>query len=263
MTRLAGRRVLVTRSRNQAGILADALRLEGAAPILLPTIEVRAIDPAPDFEACLERLEEYRWLVFTSVNGVETFWERARVRFAGGALLPPDLRIAAIGEATARAVRGRGLHPAFVPDEFSGARLGETLPRAAGGRVLIARARLGDPALADGLRAQGALVDDIAIYSTLPASLEPAGLAELERGVDAATFTSPSTVRNFATLLGPRAHSLLWGAVIGCIGPVTAREARALGLAPAVTPDEHTIPALVRGLADHFAGASPRPFSPC
>jgi uroporphyrinogen III methyltransferase/synthase len=250
---LAGRRVLVTRPRPQAGALVDALQAEAAVPILLPTIAIRSADDLRPLDAAIARLADYAWLAFTSANGVEVFWDRLR---ALGTAVPARVRIAAVGTATARALGERGAAVDFVPDEFVGARLGETMPDVEGRRVLLARTSLAREELVNALAARGALVDDVAVYDTIPEAPDPDGLAALERGVDVATFTSASTVRNFATLLGPRARPLLDGVVVACIGPVTADEARSLGFAVHVEPEEHTIPALVRALADHYAGLS-------
>jgi uroporphyrinogen III methyltransferase/synthase len=254
---LAERYVLVTRPRAQAGALVDALRAEGAVPILLPTIAIRPADDLRPVDAAIARLADYAWLAFTSANGVEAFWDRLR---ALGAAVPPGVRIAAVGTATARALAERGAAVDFIPDEFVGARLGATLPDIAGRRVLLARAALGREEMADALAARGALVDDVVVYDTIPAAPDPEGLAALERGVDAATFTSASTVRNFAALLGLRARPLLDGVAVACIGPVTADEARSLGFTVHVEPEAHTIPGLVRALAEHYAGlpAGPR-----
>jgi uroporphyrinogen III methyltransferase/synthase len=247
---LAGRRVLVTRPRPQAGALVDALQAEAAVPILLPTIAIRSADDLRPLDAAIARLADYAWLAFTSANGVEVFWDRLR---ALGTAVPARVRIAAVGTATARALAERGAAVDFVPDEFIGARLGETMPDVEGRQVLLARASLAREELPHALAARGALVDDVAVYDTTPEAPDPEGLAALERGVDAATFTSASTVRNFATLLGLRAQPLLDAAVVACIGPVTADEARRLGFTVQVEPEEHTIPGLVRALADHYA----------
>jgi uroporphyrinogen III methyltransferase/synthase len=246
---LAGRRVLVTRPGPQAGALVDALRAEGAVTILLPTIAIRPAGDLRPLDAAIARLADYAWLAFTSANGVDVFWDRLR---ALGTAVPAGVRIAAVGTATARALAERGATVDFVPDEFVGARLGATLPDVEGRRVLLARASLARVELADALAARGALVDDVAVYDTIPEAPDPEGLAAVERGVDAATFTSASTVRNFATLLGLRARPLLDGVAVACIGPVTADEARSLGFTVHVEPEEHTIPALVRALSDHF-----------
>ncbi len=250
MKPLAARRVLVTRPRPQAGALVDALRAHAAVPILFPTIAIRPANDLRALDAAITRLGDYAWLTFTSANGVEVFWDRLR---ALGTVVPAGVRIAAVGSSTARALATRGATVDFIPDEFVGARLGATLPDAAGRRVLLARAARAREELADALTARGALVDSVAVYDSIPAAPDPEGLAALERGVDAAPFTSASTVRTFATAFGLSAQALLDGVVIACIGPVTADEARSLGFTVHVEPEEHTIPALVRALSDHFA----------
>lgn len=250
MKPLAGRRVLVTRARAQAVALVEALRARGATPVILPTIAIRPVDDLRGLDTAMARLADYAWVAFTSANGVAVFWDRLRLT---GSFVPAGVRIAAVGTGTARALTERGVAVDFIPDEFVGARLGETLPVAAGGRVLLARAAGAREELSDALAARGTLVDDIPVYETVPVAPNPEGLAALERGVDAATFTSASTVRNFVALLGQRARSLLDGVVVAVIGPVTSNEARRLGLTVQVEPAEHTIPGLVRALADHFA----------
>jgi uroporphyrinogen-III synthase len=141
----------------------------------------------------------------------------------------------------------------FVPSEFLGARLGQELGEVHGQRVLFPRAAGAREALALELTRRGAAVEDVIVYETLPASPDPLGLAELEQGVDAATFTSASTVDNFFRLLDGRAPQLLDGVVIACIGPVTADAARARGLTVQVQPAVHTVPGLVSALVERFA----------
>ena len=127
-----------------------------------------------------------------------------------------------------------------------------------GQRVLLPRAALAREALPVELAQRGAVVEDITVYQTLPVAPDPDGLAELERGVDVATFTSASTVQNYFALLGERAGRLLDGALVACIGPVTADSARAHGLTVHVQPETHTIPGLVAALEDHLAAPNGR-----
>jgi len=250
MRSLAGRRILVTRPRDSADALDAALEAEGASPIPFPTIDIRpATDLAP-LDRALGALDRFAWIAFTSANGVGVFFDRLAAR---GGVLPPSARIAAVGPGTARAVAARGARAEFVPSEFLGERLGQELGDVDGRRVLFPRAAQASDTLMRTLAERGAVVEDVVVYDTLPAALDARGLAELERGVDAATFTSASTVDNLFLLLDGRAVSLLAGAVIACIGPVTAAAARARGLQVDVEPAEHTVPGLVAALARRFA----------
>jgi uroporphyrinogen-III synthase len=117
----------------------------------------------------------------------------------------------------------------------------------------LPRADLGRPETPEALRAAGALVDEVTVYHTIPAAPDPAGLAGLEAGVDAVTFTSPSTFTNFVALLGDRAGRLLAGAAVACIGPVTSAAVRAAGFPVHVEPPEHTMAGLVDALDTFFA----------
>ena len=245
MSALAGRRVLVTRPRDQAGALTAALARRGARPILLPTIEIRPVDDFAALDRALDGLEAYDWIAFTSMNGVAVLFDRLAGR---GARLPSAVRVAAVGSGTAHALAARGVHVDFVPTEFTGAHLGRELEDVAGRRVLVPRAVRGREDLVVELRTRGALVQDVPVYQTLPAAPDPDGLRELWRGVDVATFTSASTVENYFLLLGARAARLLDDALIACIGPIAADAARSLGLSVHVQPDEHTIPGLVAAL---------------
>lgn len=242
---LAGRRVLVTRPRDQAEALATALAARGARAVLFPTIEIRPVADLSGLDRALDSLATYGWITFPSPNAVDVVFDRL---LALGAQLPPRLRIAAVGPGTAQAIDARGARVDFIPSQFVGEQLGRELTPVAGLRVLLPRAAQGRDELAIALTRRGASVDEVVVYDTLPASVDPRDLRELERGVDVATFTSPSTVENFVALLGTRAVAVLEGAYVACIGPVTASAARAMGLTVHLEPAEHSIPGLVAAL---------------
>lgn len=247
---LVGRRVLVTRPRAQTDALETALATLGARPIPFPTIDIHPAQDLAPLDRALDTLGRYAWVAFTSASSVAVFFDRLSQR---AATVPASVRIAAVGPGTARALTARGARVDFVPSEFVGERLGQELGEVDGRRVLFPRAAGAREELTLELTRRGATVDDVVVYETLPASPDPQGLAELERGVDAATFTSASTVDNFFLLLNGRAARLLEGVVIACIGPVTADAARANGLVVHVQPAEHTVPGLVRALVERFA----------
>jgi len=255
---LAGRRILVTRARAQVGSLRALLEAEGAVVVEFPTIRIGpAEDPVP-LDGAIARLAEYRWVVFTSRNGVAALCDRLRVLGQGPEALR-SARLAAIGPGTADALRTAGLRAELEPAEFRA----EGLVRAFEGvdlrgvRVLLPRAAAARDALPDGLRARGAIVDVVPAYRT---DVERDHVPEMRRRlvaepVDAVTFTSSSTVRNFVELLGSDAKRALDAALVACIGPVTAATARACGLPVGVVADDYTIPGLVAALRVAFAGS--------
>jgi uroporphyrinogen-III synthase len=269
MTPLAGKRILVTRPRAQAADLCNKLTTLGAEPILFPTIEIAPMDDYSVLDQAIAALDQYRWIIFTSVNGVAAFWERLSVTGQDGRALT-GMRVAAIGPATAQALAKRGARTEFIPDEYVAERILDGVDNVEGQWILLPRADIAREALAVELSRRGALVHEIAAYRTLPTAPDPQGLAELRCGVDAITFTSSSTVRNFVTLVsgGPQyidAANIrrmgrdgvpmpsLGTAAIACIGPITAQTAREIGLPVDVMAHEYTMDGLVAALADYFS----------
>lgn len=248
MTALAGLRILVTRSRAQSNDLCDKLASLGAQPILFPTIEIAPMEDYTALDQAIRLLSQYRWVIFTSVNGVVAFWRRLD---ALRSTLHASLHVAAIGPATAGALKKRGVRAEFIPEEYVAERILDGIGDVSGRRILLPRADIAREALAVELTRRGAIVDEIAAYRTLPAAPDPHGLAELRRGVDAITFTSSSTVRNFVALIGPSAIGHLQCA-IACIGPITAQTAREVGLPVDVMAREYTMDGLVAALAEYF-----------
>ena len=250
---LQGRRIVVTRSPKQAPAFCDRLARLGAEPIAFPTIQFLPL-PAEPLDHALRQLDRYDWLIFTSANAVQFFF--ARVEELG--LAPTLPRIAAVGPATAARVAARGLAVDFMPDEFVGEELVLGLGALVGQRLLLPRARIGRPKIVEMLRRQGAQVDDVPLYDTVTANPDPAALAALAQGIDAITFTSPSSVRNFLKILeeAGSGRSILNGTVVACIGPITAATARENGLAVTIVPDNYTIEGLIQALTGFFTGAA-------
>lgn len=245
---LLGRRVLVTRPAAQAGDPIRRLRELGAEPITCPTIRILPPDDFGPLDAAIRRLPQYDWLIFTSVNGVHFFFQRLEVLGRKEALAM--VRLAAIGPATADALAAQGLPVDFVPRQYVAEAIVEGIGDVTGQHILLPRADIARKALANGLRTKGAVVDEVTAYRTVPAS--PGDLMTLlGRGgrIDIATFTSPSTVRNFVVLLGDRSPGEVLGdAVVACIGPITARAAQAVGLTVDIVAEEHTVRGLVRAI---------------
>ena len=245
---LSGRTVLVTRSRQQAASLSERLERLGARVLSIPTIELVEPDDWAPLDKAIAELNTFDWIVFTSVNGVEWFFSRLRARGFTSSL-PDRTRIAAIGSATAAALEDRGVSADIVPMVFRAESLAEAMPlsQLAGRRVLIARAQKAREVLPETLEGAGAQVVVAPCYRTIVPNVDAAELeARLERGeIDLVTFTSSSTVVNFASLFPEgRAAGLLAKARVACIGPITAATVRELGIEPAVS-DHYTIGGLV------------------
>ncbi len=236
---LFGRRVGITRPVDQADEqIAQALQL-GAQPVLMPTIEIRPIDDWSEVDASLSRLDEFDWLVFTSVNGVDAFfgrlWETGRDLRAVS-----HLRFAVIGSSTAEGLRDRGLRPDVVPQEFRAEALAAALkPHASGKRFLWARASRGRDVLPRELTAGGGDVDELVVYQNLDAESLPADAQSLiENGeLDWIGLSSPSIARRLAELLPGSARDDL---KIAAISPVTAAAAQEAGLTVAAEATEFT-----------------------
>ncbi len=247
---LSGLRIVVTRPRDQAQAFAARLEAAGATTILFPTIRIAPPRDTAPLDASLARLPSYDRVIFTSVNGVRHVARRLQ---ALGLTFPDDLPVAAIGPATAAALRRLGLTPDLVPEDYVAEAIAEGLGDVNGRAILLPRADIAREALARLLRERGARVDEVVAYHTLPDRPEPGARHALEAGVDVLTFTSSSTVRNFVALLGEQALRIASGAVVACIGPITAGTARNLGLTPDVIARTYTTEGLLEALIDHFA----------
>ncbi|MBI4297021.1 MAG: uroporphyrinogen-III C-methyltransferase [Chloroflexi bacterium] len=253
---LFGKRVLVTRTRRQASALSKLLIEEGAEPVELPVLEV---GPPPDWgplDKALGHLRNYDWIVFSSVHGVGHFFQRLNAkgkdaRALGGA------KLAAIGQATAQALEDQAaLRPDLTPQDYSSAGLLAAFKDmgVAEKRLLLPRALEVPPELERGLRGLGAQVEQVAAYQTsTPKEIDPEVKNRLLKGeIDVITFTSSSTVRHLLDILGKDGASMINKATVACIGPVTSRTARDMGLRVDVESEEHTIPGLVEVMAEHF-----------
>lgn len=255
---LFGKRILITRARKQAGILAKLLEEQGAEVVELPTIEIVPPKSWDDMDRALDTIGAYDWVVFTSINGVRFFFERLRERGRDLRDLK-GVKIASIGEQTAKAVQGLGLNVDMVPDEFraEGIIEGFRETEIKGRRILIARAKEAREVLPLELERMGAEVNVVAAYETRkPDSKEIEEVREmLKRGrIDVITFTSSSTVRNLLSMLG-RDTKTLEGPVLACIGPITAEPLKEIGIEPHIICRKYTIEELVREIVAYFENA--------
>lgn len=249
---LSGKRIVVTRARSQAAELTSRLAALGADVVEFPTI---AIVPARDLsplDQAIARLEEYQWLFFTSINGVECFFARMRQLRRTPAIIE-HLKVVAIGPETARHLKMQGIRPYLVPEKYQAEGILEdlTAQEIRGSRILIPRAAKARDILPETLRRWGAAVDVVAAYATVLPSNEKAGFRLLlqKSHIDMLTFTSSSTVANFVRLFAEdNLRTLLAGVKIACIGPITAQTAADHGLHVDVIAAEFTIPGLVRAI---------------
>jgi hydroxymethylbilane synthase len=261
---LSNKRIVVTRSQEQSQEFADKLAALGAEPIVFPVIQFEPL-PTDELDAALVKIETYDWILFTSGNAVDFFWQVVSGKWQVASKLRNKecgIRIAASGSATARKLSDLGIEADFIPGEFVGEKLVAGLGDLTGKRVLLPRAKIGRPKIAELLREQGAEVDDIALYDTITAVPTPQSLAELHQGFDVLTFTSPSSVRNFLKIIATqdlrgfvrRAVGNLGGleTTIACIGPITRDEAQESGLTVHIMPQEYTIDGLIEAIVDYF-----------
>jgi uroporphyrinogen III methyltransferase/synthase len=252
---LAGKRILITRARDQAAVFSSSLKDLGAEVIELPTIEI--VPPASwkGLDRAIEQIASYDWLIFTSVNGVNFFWQRWKERNKDR--LPPSLKICAIGPATAYTLIEKGIQVHYTPKEFVAEAILKGFEKSAlkGKRILLARAKEARDVLPEGLRKMGAKVDVVETYRTVKPKGGSKKLKELlmKGKVDAITFTSSSTVNHFAELLKKEdLQNLLSTIAVACIGPITARTAKNWKMRVRIQPKEYTIPALTQAIVQYF-----------
>lgn len=248
---LMGKRVLVTRAREQAGVLSRLLEEQGAKVIEVPTIVLRPPSSWKPLDTALRRLPTYDWLIVTSINGVAAFFDR--LRKAGRDVRDlKDIRIAAVGPATARAVEERGVGVACVAKEFKAEGLLKALgKKVEGKKILFCRAKEGREVLVEGLKRLKARVDLVEAYRV---GLPPQEVRRILRNtikegrIDMIVFASSTMVENFKKIVGdvPKIP-------VACIGPVTARTAKAQGLRVVVQPRKSAMPDLVREIGRYFA----------
>lgn len=255
---LFGRRVVVTRSREQAGELGSRLAELGAHVLEIPTI--RIVPPAergPMVES-LAGLGEYDWLVFSSPNGVRAFFDALLAAFDDIRAIG-NLRIAAVGPATAACLKELRLRVDAMPTEYLGKNVAKAISETESLenlRILVARAAAANPDLCRELEDQGAIVDDVAFYQTIAETADPGGdAASLESlGADWITFTSGSTVENFHTRFDlPRLVRKHPGIRLATIGPETTKALERLHLKPALQAKPHTLDGMIEGLVNATA----------
>lgn len=249
MPALTGIRIAVTRAAEQAEELVRALRIRGADVVATPLIRISPRIDEDEVRAAMVKLDDYDWIVFTSVNGVDLFM---RALQSAGEDIRSAAGVACVGPATAAAAVRHGLEPSVIPDEYVGRAIADALAQRVqldGLRILLARAEGGNADLPERLRAGGATVADLQLYRTSPDADGARALrAELAEGaLDLITFTSGSTIRYFTELVGRPGR-----AKVAVIGPVTADAARSAGIDVDIVGVPHTTGGLVGAIAGYF-----------
>lgn len=256
---LFGRRLLITRSREQAEPLQVALESEGADVISMPLLQISPPEDPSILAAALQRLADFAWVVFTSPNAVTWFWHAIAAagldsRALGG------LRVAAVGQSTAQHLADRGIAADLVPATHSAAGLADAFRSLDLRReqILLPASSIGRTDLDEALAAQGATVVRVTAYENRAPSADsveiPSALTTGE--LDGILFASPSGVRHFVDVIGhPQAIEYLQKLDIAVIGPTTASAVEKLGLSVAVQPDDSSVPSLVAALCDHYGGS--------
>lgn len=258
---LAGRTVVVTRAASQAGDFITALESYGASVISCPTIEIAEPESYDRLDEAIDHLYGYDWLIFTSANGVDYFLRRLNTRGVNVEELD-ELKVCAIGEATADKLRDAHVHVDLVPSQSKAEGIFAALSEFAGGtenlhglNILLPRAATGRDYLPKSLENAGARIDVVTAYRTvLPENLDRGRLSAMLSGsADCIAFMSSSSVKNLALLFDT--HDLgekLQGLAIACIGDITATTAADYGLRVDIQPAQTTATDLARAIAEYF-----------
>jgi uroporphyrinogen III methyltransferase/synthase len=259
---LSGRRIVVTRSHEQAAELIDMLEERGAEAIPAHAIRIAPPEDPGPLEAACRQAGSYNWIVFTSGNAVDHFM--TQLLAIGDVRALHGVRLCAVGPSTGSRLQRYGLRVDLMPAEYRADAVVESLEASGslnGQRILLPRADIARERLAEELREAGAEVTEVVAYRTVPRASERGHDHDiyrmlLDRQIDAVTFASASAVRNFVAMLGrEQAADLLRTTVVASIGPVTAEAAQQLGIATNVMPERYTIPDLVDALVEHFGEA--------
>ncbi len=254
---LFGRRVLVTRTLEQAGSFLKILSERGAAPVSFPTIKITDPESFNGLDRVIKRLSTYDWILFTSVNGVKHFFSRLTklgldVRELKG------VKICAIGPMTARAVLDENIGVDLTPREFIAEAVIDALSKEGikGKKFLLPRAAVARDVIPVEIKKHGGKIDVVDAYRTIAPRKRASEIKEefLAGGIDVVTFTSSSTVKNFVSIIGKRSlKEILKGTKVACIGPVTADTAREFGITVDIMPKNYTIDGLTEEMERFYS----------
>ncbi len=249
---LFGKRIVVTRTREQAGELSKALLELGADVIELPTIRIEGPPDRHEFAEMVTHAHEYDWLVFTSPNGVERFFDAFYATYEDARSLG-NPRVAAIGNGTAQKIREYRVAVDLIPERFVAEGLIDAFKKldVENLTMLWIKAAETRDIVGEGLTALGAIVDECVAYQTVAETEDPTGARArlVAEGADMITFTSSSTVEHFLAL------GLAWpdGCKAASIGPITSATLRKAGIEPAIEARQHDLPGLIEAMVRHFS----------
>ncbi len=252
---LTGKRVIVTRAREQASQLTDMLREQGAIPIEYPVIQTRPLANLTHLSNALANLDQYRWVIFSSGRAVEVFVDQM-LELGMDSRALANVKIAVVGVSTAETVKSKlNVIPDFIPSRFIAETVISEWPQKdmSATKVLIPRAQSARDFIPESLEEMGAVVDIVSVYETVKDhGNRDLILDMLTKGkIDYLTFTSSSTVTNFIESIGPDNIHLLNDLTIVSLGPITAETARNAGLTTQIVAEEYSIPGLVQEISDH------------
>jgi uroporphyrinogen III methyltransferase/synthase len=260
---LAGRTVVVTRAASQAGEFVAELEQHGAKVIICPTIEIAEPESYELLDEAIDHLYGYDWLIFSSANAIDFFLRRLNTRNVKIESLD-EVRVCAIGQASADKLRDARVHVDVVPSQAKAEGVFTALSEFVGGseqlrglNILIPRAAVARDYLPNALAEAGARVDVVTAYRTVvPENLDRGRLSAMLAGsADCIAFTSSSTVKNLALLFDTHDLSkILSGIAVACIGDVTAATAAEYGLNVDIEPSQSTVKDLAKAIAAHYSG---------
>jgi len=262
---LFGKRVLVTRPREQAAELVARLEALGAEAVEAPMIRIVPPDDYRPLDDACAHVDAFDWIVFSSTNAVDAFFDRLLLSHRDVRALA-GVKLCGVGPATGERLAVRGLKVDLTPEEYRAEGMLQAMAQYGGlegARILLPRADIGREVVGDELRKQGAEVTEVVAYRTVAVEAEREGEPDiyrmlLDRRIDVVTFTSPSAVRTFVRLLGAEpAADLLRSTIVASIGPVTAEAASQFNIQSSIVPAEFTVPALVNAIGAYFQKLQP------
>lgn len=246
---LEGKRILITRAREQAGPFARRIQERGGVPVRVPVLSFRRSNN-PQIHAAVDRLDSFQWIVFTSANGVRFFFKRLQEI---NQRIPRETRVAVVGKKTRQEIEKYGVTAAAMPEAYVGESLVDKLldVTTAGDSVLFPCGNLAKSTVTSGLRQFGLNVTDLVVYETVLNRNYQTKLVELlqEKCINVVTFTSSSTVDHFIKLLdGVNWRDLLRHVDLACIGPVTAKTLKSYRLEPDIIAEQYSVDGLVNAI---------------
>ncbi|MBN1374531.1 MAG: uroporphyrinogen-III C-methyltransferase [Dehalococcoidia bacterium] len=251
---LFGKRVLITRAGLQSASFEAQLLERGAMPVKFPMIKIKPIIKNSKLDTAIEHLSSYDWVIFTSVNGVDIFFQRLK-KCGLDARAFSGVKIGAIGPATGKLLESYGILPDYIPRVYTGKGVvnGIKSQYMQGKRVLLPRADIADDEITRGLIKLNATVDDIPVYRTVRPEYDVNQFKKMVlcKKIDIITFTSSSTVKNFISVLNSKEIAQIHARVV-CIGPKTASVASDAGFTVNIVAKEQTMDGLLRAMEDYF-----------